>query len=70
MRGKGGSSMAMVQRLRARFRVPADLPLRLRRSRPRRSRSERRRVGRRRGRRAASACSDQLDGRRGRAGRR
>ena len=30
MRGKKGLSMAMVQRLRARFRVPADLPVRLR----------------------------------------
>jgi antitoxin component HigA of HigAB toxin-antitoxin module len=27
LRGKKGLSMAMVQRLRARFRVPADLPL-------------------------------------------
>jgi hypothetical protein len=27
MRGKKGLSMAMVQRLRARFRVPADLLL-------------------------------------------
>jgi hypothetical protein len=40
----------MVQRLRARFRVPADLPFRFRRSAHRRTRGERRRVGRRRAR--------------------
>ena len=38
MRGKKGLSMAMVQRLRARFRVPADLLLPPpKKSRPRRS---------------------------------
>jgi len=34
MPGKKGLSMAMVQRLRVRFRVPADLPFRLRRKPP------------------------------------
>ena len=37
MRGKKGLSMAMLQRLRARFRVPADCPRLRRRSPPGRS---------------------------------
>ena len=50
LRGKKGLSMAMVQRLRARFRVPPICSFRLRRSRhPDIPRSERRRVSRRRG---------------------